>query len=388
MDKYTYIKILICLLSPYLIFCDNIIKASFTRYGNAFNEEMILHSKETYSKNTKFDLARDYSIFFLNEFPLDNSLNFGEEKVFGTDRMMESTKTKILLKLRDTPVELNNLNLYLVNYKDDPKLSIPGIIGLSYKIRDEKYSFIHNLKKDNYIDKLSFAFDKIENGKTNGNIYFGGIPNDVIHNKYKVSMDVDDRNITWGAKLDKIVFTMNNITYEYYNSYYAYLNTIEDRIFVPTDFFTFFNKTLFEEFYQTGLCELTDMGKTKYINCKDDIYSLFPSIYFYLGGAKVQLSSQKLFGKLSKRNTFCIIQNNHYDNGNSWLLGNFLYDQFLTEFDYENSKINFYSQKPFETYSFIPKKCIKGLFIITCVMISVMIIYLVFNKVYFIYKNK
>ena len=69
--------------------------------------------------------------------------------------MMESTKTKILLKLRDTPVELNNLNLYLVNYKDNPKLSIPGIIGLSYKIRDEKYSFIHNLKKDNYIDKFN-----------------------------------------------------------------------------------------------------------------------------------------------------------------------------------------------------------------------------------------
>lgn len=383
MDKH--IKILICLLSPYLIFCDNIITVSYKRYGNAYNEEIILYNKETYNRNTKLDLAKDYSIFFLNQFPHDNYLNLGEETILGDERMVEATKTKILLKLRDTPIELNNLNLYIVN-KAKSKLTTPGIIGLSYKFRDEKYSFIHNLKKDNYIKKLSFAFDKIENDKKIGNLYFGGIPNDVIQNKYKVSIDVDDKNITWGAKLDKIEYKMNDIVYEYHNNYYAYLNTIQDRIFVPTDFFIFFNKTLFGEFYKSGLCQLTDLSKTKYINCKEDIYDIFPNISFYLGGTKIQLSSQQLFGKLNQRNTYCIIQNNIYDNA-TWLLGNFFFDQFLTEFDYENSQIHFYSQNPFETYFLTSKKSMKGLFVITDLMIIASIIYLIFNKINLI-KNK
>ena len=76
-------------------------------------------------------------------------------------------------------------------------------IGLGYKFRDLQLSFLHQLKNKNWIDELSFTFGP-EKDDEYGDIYFGGIPDEIIKNKKSVSLKVKERDHYWGTNLQYI----------------------------------------------------------------------------------------------------------------------------------------------------------------------------------------
>ena len=96
------------------------------------------------------------------------------------------------------------------------------------------------------------------------------------------------------------------------------------------------------------------------------------------------LNYQKLFGLLSRKNSYFIIQENSFDEDNkdTFLFGSFLFDQFITEFDYEEKTVNLYSQIVLETYSNNTMK--KSLLIV----IDIIMISCVAGLIYAVKKRK
>ena len=94
-----------------------------------------------------------------------------------------------------------------------------GGIGLTYKFSDEKYSLIHQFKKNKLIIHLSYGFippplvlknNNISDNNTSMNdnkkglIFFGGVPKKYINNKNKYNCKVTEKYYFWSCELPYI----------------------------------------------------------------------------------------------------------------------------------------------------------------------------------------
>ena len=350
MDKI--ISSFILYISFYLSTCSKSLITPFIREGNSYSKILIFYDSDKYTRTTKFDMGHEYSLFELNNFTLTDNLYYGNISFWLYARRYNATKTKATLKDKEGTFQLNDFYANVIRRNEQREITNKGIIGVSFKFSDEKYSLIHQLKNNGYIDHLSFAFSAI-GFHNNGQMFFGSIPDSYISNMNKVSIKVDPSRIGWGVPLDSIEFTIDNVKYEYNNKFYAQFNSFEDRIFVPDDFFKYISDNAFKKYYNDGACHLTADTRRKYINCNITLIRDFPEMKFNIGGFKIKLNYQKLFGTLSRNDSYFIIQENSYDeeNKDTFLLGSYLFDQFITEFDYEEKTVNLYSKVQLEVYN-------------------------------------
>ena len=356
----------------------NIITIKCIKDFNAYTTTLIFEGTSIYNQLTKFDLIHDYSIFSLSrnlppeEHLLENTSFWFYEK------QINATKAYGSLKSKDGSIELSRFETNVLIHSDE--LNGRGTIGLSFKFDNENSSFIHLLKRKGDIEHLSFAFSPIN--KLEGDMYIGGIPSEKINNKYKASLSVNQSRKTWGINIDKVVVNFNNQEHIYYNTHYSYINTFDDRIFVPNDFFDFLCNTTFVSYFQKKICYLTDdRPDRRHINCNITEISNFPDLVFYIDGYKFPLDYKNLFRALPNKNSYFIIQTNYYDleNQDMFNIGSYFFDYFLINFDYETKKIELYSNNPFETYVENKYAITKVMLIINIVILICCIGYLLLN---------
>ena len=76
-------------------------------------------------------------------------------------------------------------------------------ISFAYKMKDERFSVVHILKKSNQIDSLKYTLKPTS--MFEGRIYFGTLPvKKRIKEGKKGYCNVDDRFDTWGCHMNKI----------------------------------------------------------------------------------------------------------------------------------------------------------------------------------------
>ena len=219
-------------------------------------------------------------------------------------------------------------------------------IGLAATIDNKETSFIYQLYKKGIIEHLIFSLDTVTKRKSNSVIYFGGVPEESIRNKYKTSIKVDSTNKKWGIKLNEIYF--GNHQYTYNNKDFAFINIGNDRIFAPKKVVNHLSETIFKEYVQNKTCTVTIKNEKQFINCPCNVVDTFPNMTFVFDRYHFILEPQKLFIKVEAgMNCLFLIQNNYlpYEDINTWFIGNFFLDKFVTEFNYEKKEINFYTDE-------------------------------------------
>ena len=327
----------------------------YKRHGNSFTTIIDIDSKSPINYDAAINIAECVSTAPMNEsFIYDTKRIVKDDNQVVTTTHIQSKLYKSIVTFRtSTPkISMQNMLLYVytVPYDKHKSSSAKAVLGLGYKFNDMEYSLIHHLYELKLIRKKAFSFMPLNNKNRSSFGFFGEISKEVLTNyTYKYTLPVDDRDTTWGIRLNhvKLSTASNNNIGEFINTdHYAYLNTYEDRIFVPIDFFRYINETLFPNLYRNGICEV-NKGSNWYINCNHTaIMSMdFPDITFNFGKAEIKLTKQETFRELSKTKNFFIIQSSGKIN-DKYLFGSFLFDKYITEFDYDSNAVILYSKIP------------------------------------------
>lgn len=220
-----------------------------------------------------------------------------------------------------------------------------GAFALPFKFVNDKYSIVHQYKKHNLIDSLSFSI--VRNSLTVDYLYLGGIPMDHIKNLTHSYCDVIGNNGHWECLFNGAKFShrMTNAS-DFYSSSsikknnYAHFDLIEPYIYVPNDFFDFLIDKIFNKYIEDDLSGVGSFKGKRQIIC----YSYYETgnITFFIGVYSYTYQISKFVQTYDEYCEINIIENPY---GNYWIFGTRFIDDFNIHFDYDNRKINFYSDK-------------------------------------------
>ena len=183
----------------------NVITLPFNRYEMR-RPYFIIYYKD--SKSVKVPVSMNlntylpYSIINVNHFTKDSS-RIGSDILIPLEDKDTYFDYRSDVILTDNNTIINNYSIYIK--KDDIKWISDHGIGLGYHCKNTSFSLIHQLKKNNHINKLQYIF---EPHSKNGFLHFGGIPNktQLASMKYKGSISIDETLPTLGIHLEQYVF--------------------------------------------------------------------------------------------------------------------------------------------------------------------------------------
>lgn len=132
---------------------------------------------------------------------------------------------------------------------------------------------MYQLKNSEAINKMIYGF-KLDDF-TGGKMYIGGIPDEIIKNKYQGECKIKENE--WGCDFEQIYFTEVNVSkplYKYINNqkHRALFNSGIEGIAAPKKYMTFLSQTLFKELLEKKYCEiitLENFNRKQVIECKD-----------------------------------------------------------------------------------------------------------------------
>ena len=123
-------------------------------------------------------------------------------------------------------------------------------IGFASHFDKEDFSVVHQLKKNNMIDRASFGFGEIIDNR--GRLFFGGIPIKHIQNKEKGSCTISQGYMTWGCSLLQV--STDKYIYDNKDGY-AYFDSNIKRIIAPNEFMKEMETKVFNKYLKEGICE-------------------------------------------------------------------------------------------------------------------------------------
>lgn len=339
---FILIALLIC------SFCQ-IIELDYMDLSSSYVLKYYFENIKKYNEYLMIDLRFDYSLITSRGYIPTKMFVNKTLTIFGEKREGIEFNGTFLFPSKEFNM---TMPVYLIDTEISEGNYLTSFLGLSYKVEKEDYSFIHTLKKQNKISKLSFAFDRSSFSYNLKPIYFGGIPSEMISKyKYQAFFKVNETYNTWGVDLQKVTFTYKGKNYsEYINTHYTYLNVNTNIIYGPRSFFAFINQTYFNQFYQNQTCSYRISSNTiEYITCFLGEIFIFPEITFIIGGYKFSFHYDSLFTRLDRGDFASFnIHLNLRDKEEKWMIGFSLFEQYLVNFDYEEKMITFYDSKPFE----------------------------------------
>lgn len=273
-------------------------------------------------------------------------------------------------KLLPADISIPNFTFY---YSYANKKTSSASIGFASHFDKEDFSVVHQLKKNNMIDRASFGFGEIIDNR--GRLFFGGIPIKHIQNKEKGSCTISQGYMTWGCSLLQV----STDKYIYDNKEgYAYFDSNIKRIIAPNEFMKEMETKVFNKYLKEGICEYLEGGFTKSIECECDSMKNFPSITFNFGTFEITLNQTQLFSSIFRLCFFNIEGHNE----SNWVIGNSFFSQFYSLFDYEDNTITFYADKT-QMKSFSQKSSnimLKHIMIYNSIILLVSIIFTLITK--------
>ena len=226
-------------------------------------------------------------------------------------------------------------------------------LSLLYKYKDESFSFIHQLKDNNFIDKKQFSIipRSYMNNNKRGKIIFGELPSDYVSSLYSHSVPVIENKEQWGINLNYVYIKTNSGKYVYTNMNYTYLQSKEKYIRAPEHFMTLFSKYL-SSHYDDFHC-LYVKGR---FNCHcNSIFNIFKSIHFVIQGKDFPISIDNFYEREEYPfnlgpTGYCSLLLSPSDT-NEWIIGTTFLERFITNFNIDNKSVTFYSKTPFTAYT-------------------------------------
>lgn len=221
-----------------------------------------------------------------------------------------------------------------------------GIISLAHNFEDEKYSLIHTLKNRELIDYSSFGFTFGDSKK--GKIYFGKFPAEDFPNHIQSSCPVDEREDKpkdfWSCNLQKVMleYKGKELSYPNENRYSRF--SLSSRIYAPDEFLSFLKKNQFHEAIKNNECQLSDL---KVFECNPEVIETFGDLYFFFNNVGHKIKNEDLWVQTKRGYEYRISGGYKIYSGfmNDWYIGISFLKDLNIEFDYEEQKINFYSNK-------------------------------------------
>ena len=287
---------------------------------------------EQFSVHSFFNTFLPYSVFVKSNNPIiwkDKDIDFEIYNFHSVTNVQRIT--------------LSNYSAYfsksLMDYKDLG-------ISLYHHYEDDSVSFIHQLYREGYIDKLQFIIEDQHN--ENGNIHFGGIPDTInIKTKNKSILPINTNLPTWGFQLTKLIIGGKS----YDINLPCIIHTGLYRMIYSDEFFNIFENELFKKDINNKRCEIINkesIGKS--IECIEEVEIENEIIEFDFNNVKIKLKIKDLFTPYNSS----FFNSNPYKNYNftGLIFGYKFLSLFdLTVFNYRNHDITFYSDK-IQMYSY------------------------------------
>ena len=317
----------------------NVITLPFTRYEMRRPYFIIYYND---SKSTRVPVSMNlntylpYSIINSNHFTLDTSR-------IGSDIQIPLEDNDTYFDYRSDIILSDNTTIvdnYLIYIKKDKIrwISDHGI-GLGYHCRNTSFSLIHQLKKNNAINKLQYIF---EPHSKDGFLHFGGIPNktQLTSMKYKGSIAINETLPTWGFTLTSMFYNNNNFDI---NTSCIIHSGFYDMIY-SNEIFQIMLK-IYKEEIDNQICTIKkNSANGDYLNCNSPDY-IKGSISFSINNNNSVIEINKK--DLINGDGGSSFRNNPYKNeeiNKMCMLGiNFLRLFNYSLFDYDNKRIEFYS---------------------------------------------
>lgn len=328
------------------VYSFQIISIDYMQLSNSYNIQYRIDQLSNRHEYAAIDLSFDYTLLVIPNFT--PYYTYIRKNILLLNETRNILEYESKLELSESQLQLD-LPVNIIDNIDDSKKYVESKIGLSYKYDDERFSIVHSLKQKRIISHLSFAFNRVfSSTSSKPQMYFGGIPQTVKNKyKYKASFKVNESHKEWGINLLNVRIGNESFNFDYNNTFYSYLNTKDSIIKAPLSFMKFLNESIFNELYKQRKCSYR-YGRTHSIDCFMREIDTFPTITFHFDGYLFSFNIYSLFNVV-ERGEFglFLIQSNEY-NDYQWVFGNMLFENYLTEFDYETHLITFYSSFPFK----------------------------------------
>ena len=328
------------------VYSFQIISIDYMQLSNSYNIQYRIDQLSNRHEYAAIDLSFDYTLLVIPNFT--PYYTYIRKNILLLNETRNILEYESKLELSESQLQLD-LPVNIIDNIDDSKKYVESKIGLSYKYDDERFSIVHSLKQERIISHLSFAFNRVfSSTSSKPQMYFGGIPQTVKNKyKYKASFKVNESHKEWGINLLNVRIGNESFNFDYNNTFYSYLNTKDSIIKAPLSFMKFLNESIFNELYKQRKCSYR-YGRTHSIDCFMREIDTFPTITFHFDGYLFSFNIYSLFNVV-ERGEFglFLIRSNEY-NDYQWVFGNMLFENYLTEFDYETHLITFYSSFPFK----------------------------------------
>ena len=221
-----------------------------------------------------------------------------------------------------------------------------GIISLAHNFEDEKHSLIHTLKNRLLIDYSSFGFSFEDGNK--GKMYFGKFPEEDFPNYFHSSCQLDERKDRskdfWSCNLQKVILEYKGKEFSYSNENRYSHFSLSSRIYAPDEFLSFLEKNQFYEAIKNNECQLSGL---KEFECNPEVIETFGDLYFVFNNVGYKIKNEDLWTQKKSLYEYRISGGYKVYSGfmNDWYIGISFLKDFNIEFDYEEQKINFYSNR-------------------------------------------
>ena len=371
--------ILILLIFIHKQLCNQIIQGTFTR-NSGILELLIRFGSPRQTTFIPIDITNHFTwvtsqIFTQN---LSQTLTVLQEDPLTVQSKVVSAQ--LLLDQIQLPIQNKIIPNFLFFYvKNKDSVTTNGALGLSYRVTSKKISFVHQLEEQQLISKLTFSI-KTDN-YLGGQIYFGGIPKDIIQDyPYSSLCKVNNTEQQWGCNLN-YVYIGNNAKEKYIYNNISFFTSNNYNSFIPLDFLIYLNNTIFLNYYDSKTCLSIDENNKSMVRCNCKNIKNFPNVTFVIDNNHYSFTMDYLFVFSREECTFTFQHNRNLDN--KWYFGDSFFMKYMMEFDYSQSEIRFFSKEQF-SYQVNNESQSYYLYLVIIIVLIVNICNLSFIKIKFL----
>ena len=344
MKIYFGISFLLCFFTAY---GEKILPVKIKCVYNSCQSQFLIMDSEK-PLTIIYDMEIDYTYLYKDIFKKEQKFNNETATIGLKGTVYTGTTLNNDFIFTGINQHVNLTNFLFIIIPERGLVTNTGSIGLNYKIYSDQYSFLHQLKKFGYIEHLSFGFNKLFDNGQESEIYFGGVPENIIKNKNKAIIHVNENYTHWGFNLSSFYFGEHQFPFD--NDKYAFINVENDRVFAPLEAVEHIINTAFKEYIENQICVYSKKKNRLYVNCKCSKIHDFPSMTFIIDKHLIEIPGEDLFHPVtSDNNCLFLVQRNYLEGKeNTWFFGNKFLKTLVSEFNYEDKAIYLYSDKPIE----------------------------------------
>ena len=356
----------------------------------------------------KIKLGNYVWIYYIEINMFDNYTLYDEWRY---NEMIESPKEMYYINGNNVPAKKateqmvfrdeNYLNFTFFNIaEEDLSQYVNEAVSFPLRPSNKTYAFMHQLYNANMIDKLIMYFCSCKYFDTDqevgGMIYFGGMDESLLHNKYNVTIKPLNGVKEWKVKMNKYIFhiinddsnSLKETQIEFKNTKEVILNIGEPLIHFPQENYNILRNVYFKTAIDKDLCREEENNDNTLITCKLEALTYLGDIDFMFDNSLLTFNLKNILGKyiLQHNNDMYVIDvcfmKNKYNN--TWIFGEIFFRNYIARLDFEKEEITFYSNNMFITIDNITFRKQLFLCISTCLLLTV--IYLIIIQFWYIRK--